>query len=160
MTTARRNLVIPERIRPSGVLGLTHPTQFAIEERPMAQPYQTYQDAAVARDGDTQDAIRQLKQKAGDMAETVADEGAKAMKAAGETAGDAFAATKRFVQDQPYVAIGAGAATPILWSVCRTTSNRAIGRCAGASSGCGPAGAKPIRPPADGLFVAGNRSVI
>jgi ElaB/YqjD/DUF883 family membrane-anchored ribosome-binding protein len=107
MTTARRNLVIPERIRPSGVLGLTHPTQFAIEERPMAQPYQTYQDAAVARDGDTQDAIRQLKQKAGDMAETVADEGAKAMKAAGETAGDAFAATKRFVQDQPYVAIGA-----------------------------------------------------
>lgn len=73
----------------------------------MGQPYQSYQDVADARAREGQDAIHQLKQKAGDMADTVASEGAKAMKAAGETAEDAFAATKRFVQDQPYVAIGA-----------------------------------------------------
>ncbi|MCC7252737.1 hypothetical protein [Hyphomicrobium sp.] len=70
----------------------------------MAQSYQSYQDTGA---GEAQDAIHQLKQRAGEAAETVAQEGQKALKAAGETAEDAFAATKRFVQDQPYVAIGA-----------------------------------------------------
>lgn len=73
----------------------------------MAQPYESYKSAAESRARETQDTLHQLKQKAGDMADTVADEGAKAMRAAGEKAEDAFAATKRFVQDQPYVAIGA-----------------------------------------------------
>ena len=73
----------------------------------MAQSYQSYQNAADARARESQDTLHQLKQKAGDMADQVAEEGAKAMKAAGDKAEDAFAATKRFVQDQPYVAIGA-----------------------------------------------------
>lgn len=73
----------------------------------MGQTYQSYQDAVEARAREGQESIRDLKQKAGDVADTVAAEGAKAVKAAGEKAEDAFAATKRFVQDQPYVAIGA-----------------------------------------------------
>lgn len=87
----------------------------------MGQPYQSYQDAADASAREGQDAIHQLKQKAGDMADSVANEGAKAMKAAGETAEDAYAATKRFVQDQPYVAIGtvvvAACAIGALWKL-------------------------------------------
>lgn len=73
----------------------------------MAQSYQSYQNASDARARENEDTLHQLKQKAGDMADSVAEEGARAMRAAGEKAEDAFAATKRFVQDQPYVAIGA-----------------------------------------------------
>ena len=73
----------------------------------MGQSFESYEGAPEARMREGQDAIHQLRQKAGEMAETAADEGAKAMRAAGETAEDAFAATKRFVQEQPYVAIGA-----------------------------------------------------
>mgnify|MGYP001067152479 CR=1 FL=1 len=73
----------------------------------MGQSYESYQGMADARAREAQDTIHQLKQKAGDVAESVADQGAKAMQAAGETAEDAFAATKRFVREQPYIAIGA-----------------------------------------------------
>ena len=64
-----------------------------------------------------------------DVADTVTTEGAKAMKAAGEKAEDAYAATKRFVQDQPYVAIGAvvvaACAVGALWRL--SSSRRAEG---------------------------------
>lgn len=73
----------------------------------MAQSYESYQSTAEARAGETAESIRQLKQKAGEAAEAAADQGERALKAAGETASDAFAATRRFVQEQPYVAIGA-----------------------------------------------------
>jgi ElaB/YqjD/DUF883 family membrane-anchored ribosome-binding protein len=73
----------------------------------MAQSYETYKSAAEARARESQETLHQLKQKAGDVADTVATEGAKAARIAGEKAEDAFAATKRFVQEQPYVAIGA-----------------------------------------------------
>lgn len=73
----------------------------------MAQSYESYQSTAEARTREAQDTIQGLKQKAGEAAETVAAEGQKALKAAGETAEDALAATKRFVREQPYVAIGA-----------------------------------------------------
>ena len=81
----------------------------------MAQSYQSYQNAADARARENEDTLHQLKQKAGDMADTVAEEGAKAMRAAGEKAEDAFSATKKFVQDQPYVAIGAVVVAACAW---------------------------------------------
>ncbi len=83
----------------------------------MAQSYQPHSSGieACAREG--QDTLQELRQKA----DAVADQGAKAMEAAGETAEHAFAATKRFVQDQPYVAIGAvivaGCALGALWKL-------------------------------------------
>lgn len=73
----------------------------------MAQSYESFQGTAEARAGETAESIRQLKQKAGEAAEAAADQGERALRAAEETASDAFAATKRFVQEQPYVAIGA-----------------------------------------------------
>jgi ElaB/YqjD/DUF883 family membrane-anchored ribosome-binding protein len=93
------------------------------------QSYQSYQDAADSRIREGQDTIRDLKQKAENVADTVTTEGAKAMKAAGEKAEDAYAATKRFVQDQPYVAIGAvvvaACAVGALWKL--SSSRRAEG---------------------------------
>lgn len=87
----------------------------------MAQSYPSHQDTADARMREGQDTIHQLKQKAGDVADTVVNEGGKAMKAAGESAENAFDATKRFVQDQPYIAIGAvvvaACAIGALWKV-------------------------------------------
>jgi ElaB/YqjD/DUF883 family membrane-anchored ribosome-binding protein len=83
----------------------------------MAQSYPSHPSAAEARARDSEDTFRELRQKAG----AVADEGAKAIEAAGEKAEHAFAATKRFVQDQPYVAIGAvivaGCALGALWKL-------------------------------------------
>lgn len=98
----------------------------------MAQSYESYQSTSEAREA--QDAVHQLRQKAGDAAGTVAREGQKALKAAGETAEDAFAATKRFVQEQPYVAIGAvvvaACALGALWkmSAARRDSSDLLGR--------------------------------
>jgi ElaB/YqjD/DUF883 family membrane-anchored ribosome-binding protein len=100
----------------------------------MAQSYESYQSTAEARARDAQDAVHQLRQKAGDAAETVAREGQKALKAAGETAEDAFTATKRFVREQPYVAIGAvvvaACALGALWkmSTARRDSSDLLGR--------------------------------
>ncbi|WP_072396159.1 hypothetical protein [Hyphomicrobium sp. CS1GBMeth3] len=73
----------------------------------MAQSYESYQNAAEQRAREANEAVHKLRQKAGEAAETAAREGEKALRAAGETAEDAFAATKRFVREQPYVAIGA-----------------------------------------------------
>ena len=96
----------------------------------MGQPYQSYQDAADQRAREGQDALQQFKQKAGEAAETVADQGQKAMRAANETAEDAIAATKRFVQEQPYVAIGAvvvaACALGALWKLSSSQRNPAL----------------------------------
>ncbi|MGE0023331.1 MAG: hypothetical protein AB7S70_06850 [Hyphomicrobium sp.] len=87
----------------------------------MGQTYQSYQDALEARAREAQEGTRTLKEKAEDVASTVADEGAKAMEAAGETASDAFDSTRRFVQEQPLLAIGAVAlvacAAGVLWKL-------------------------------------------
>ncbi|WP_295559680.1 hypothetical protein [uncultured Hyphomicrobium sp.] len=95
----------------------------------MGQTYQSYQDAVESRAREGQESIRNLKQKAEDVADTVATEGAKAVKAAGETASDAAAATKRFVQEQPYIAIGAvvvaACAIGALWKL--SSSRRSSG---------------------------------
>jgi ElaB/YqjD/DUF883 family membrane-anchored ribosome-binding protein len=75
--------------------------------------YDPYRNTAGARANvasDTEDAVHRLKQKAEDVADKVSAEGAKALKNAGETVEDAVTATKRFVQDQPLLALGAVAA--------------------------------------------------
>ena len=69
--------------------------------------YQTYQNK-VAEEGE--DAVRQIKRKAGEAVDTLSTEGARVMRDAGETAESAVEATKRFVQSQPLLAIGAVAA--------------------------------------------------
>lgn len=103
----------------------------------MAQTYKSYQDALETGAREGQDAIHQLKQKAGDVADQVATEGARVMRAAGETAEDAYTGTKRFVQEQPYVAIGAvvvaACALGALWklSQSRNRSNDLIDRLQG-----------------------------
>ncbi len=67
---------------------------------------QSYQPQQGNRSAEAQDAVHQLKNKAADAYDTVTTEGAKALRSAGETAENAIDATKRFVQEQPVVAIG------------------------------------------------------
>lgn len=59
---------------------------------------------------DAQDRIQRFKAKAGDTASAAVEEGAKVAKRAGEAAEDAVTATRRFVTEQPLVAIGVVAA--------------------------------------------------
>lgn len=72
----------------------------------MGQTYQSHQGKAEARASEAQDAVHQLKKKAEDAYDTVTTEGAKALKNASASAESAVDATKRFVQDQPVLAIG------------------------------------------------------
>lgn len=76
----------------------------------MAQSFESYQGNASARARDAQDTVQQLKNKAEDVADTVKTEGAKALKSAGESVDEAVSATKRFVQEQPLLALGVVAA--------------------------------------------------
>jgi ElaB/YqjD/DUF883 family membrane-anchored ribosome-binding protein len=69
--------------------------------------YEPYKSASAREDEDT---VRKLKQKAEEAAETVSTEGAKALKSAGQSVDEAVAATRRFVQEQPLLALGAVAA--------------------------------------------------
>ncbi len=82
---------------------------------------QSYQGASGARTSESQDAIHQLKRKAEDAYDTATTEGARALRNAGETAENAIDATKRFVQSQPLLAIGAVAvfacAVGALWKL-------------------------------------------
>lgn len=104
----------------------------------MAQSYQSYQDAAEARSREGQDALKQVRQKAGEAADTLATEGGKAMRAAGEAAEDAFAATRRFVREQPLVALGAAAvfacAVGALWKLSTRRDTDLLSRVSGAGS--------------------------
>ena len=67
---------------------------------------QTTQSQQGNRSSDAQDAVHQLKKKAEDAYDTVTTEGAKALKSASASAETAVDATKRFVQEQPVLAIG------------------------------------------------------
>ena len=73
----------------------------------MGQTNPSYQGATAA---ESEDAVHQLKRKAGEAVDTITTEGARAMRSAGETAETAIDATKRFVQSQPLLAIGTVAA--------------------------------------------------
>lgn len=88
----------------------------------MAQPYQSNFGATSPNTNETQDRVAQLKSKAedaaaaikskaSDAASTVASEGKKAYETAEQTAGDAYDATRRFVREQPLLAVGAAVAT-------------------------------------------------
>jgi TP901 family phage tail tape measure protein len=67
----------------------------------------SYQSQADDRTSAVEDRVQQFRKSAEDAAGTVAAEGAKALRSAGETAENAVDATKRFVQSQPLLAIGA-----------------------------------------------------
>lgn len=90
----------------------------------MAQSYQTTADT---RAGEVEDKVHKLKSQAEDVANTVATEGAKVLKNASETAEDALAATRRFVEAQPLLAIGAVAvvacAAGVLWKMAPARRN-------------------------------------
>ena len=75
----------------------------------MAQTQQprAHQSLADDRVNAVEEKVQQFKKSAEDAASTVATEGAKALRNAGETAENAIDATKRFVQSQPLLAIGA-----------------------------------------------------
>lgn len=76
---------------------------------------------------EAQDAVHQLKKRAEDAYDTVSTEGAKALKSASETAETAVESTKRFVRDQPLLAIGSvvafACAVGALWKLSSSRSN-------------------------------------
>jgi ElaB/YqjD/DUF883 family membrane-anchored ribosome-binding protein len=79
----------------------------------MGQAYEPYQSTSASRAtgaSEAEDTVHKLKQKAEDVADKVSAEGAKALKSAGESVDSAVSATKRFVQEQPLLALGAVAA--------------------------------------------------
>jgi len=87
-----------------------------------SQPYSSnFGSSASAAPNDLQDRVQQLKSKAEDVAGTMAAEGKKAYQAAEQTAEDAYDATRRFVRDQPVLAVGlaVGAAFAVgaLWKL-------------------------------------------
>ena len=71
---------------------------------------QSFEHAGQARPSDVQDKIQHLKSRAEDTANAALEEGTKVAKRAGEAAEDALTATRRFVEEQPLVAIGVVAA--------------------------------------------------
>jgi ElaB/YqjD/DUF883 family membrane-anchored ribosome-binding protein len=77
-----------------------------IKESHMAQSYESRAESLAS---EAQDRVQQLKSKAEDAANKVSREGARALKSAEETAENAYAATSRFVRDQPILAIGIAA---------------------------------------------------
>lgn len=92
----------------------------------MAQA-QSYQNAPGGSTNDLQDRVQQFKTKAEDAASTVAAEGKKAYEAAEQTAEDAYNATRRFVRDQPVLAVGAALtaafAIGALWKLSQARRN-------------------------------------
>jgi ElaB/YqjD/DUF883 family membrane-anchored ribosome-binding protein len=77
--------------------------------------------SASAAPSDLQDRVQQIKNKAEDVAGTMAEEGKKAYEAAEQTASDAYDATSRFVREQPVLAVslavGAAFAIGALWKL-------------------------------------------
>lgn len=67
---------------------------------------QSFEHVGERRTGEMQDNIQRFKRTAEDTAHAAAQEGRKVMNRAGEAAEDAYTATRRFVQEQPLVAIG------------------------------------------------------
>lgn len=93
----------------------------------MAQPYQSNFGAAAPAANDAQDRVQQLKAKAEEVANTVTAEGKKAYAAAEKTAEDAYDSTRRFVREQPVVAVGiavtAAFAIGALWKLTQARRN-------------------------------------
>ena len=87
----------------------------------------SYERRAEEMAGDAQDKVQQLKSKAEDAASQVAAEGKKALRAAEQTAENAYGATTRFVRDQPLLAIGIAAgfafAVGALWKTVSSRNN-------------------------------------
>lgn len=71
---------------------------------------QSFEHVGDSRPSDVQDKIQHLKTRAEDTANAALEEGTKVAKRAGEAAEDALTATRRFVEEQPLVAIGVVAA--------------------------------------------------
>ncbi|HRN83702.1 MAG TPA: hypothetical protein PK857_02690 [Hyphomicrobium sp.] len=71
---------------------------------------QSFEHVGESRSSDVQDKIQHLKARAEDTANAALEEGTKVAKRAGEAAEDALTATRRFVEEQPLVAIGVVAA--------------------------------------------------
>lgn len=71
---------------------------------------QSFEHVGESRSSDVQDKIQHLKTRAEDTANAALEEGTKVAKRAGEAAEDALTATRRFVEEQPLVAIGVVAA--------------------------------------------------
>lgn len=71
---------------------------------------QSYERVGEGRTGDVRDNIQHIKSKAEDAAQYAAEEGARVARRAGEAAEDAYTATRRFVKEQPLVAVGVVAA--------------------------------------------------
>lgn len=67
---------------------------------------QSFENPGQNRSSDLQDKLQRFKQTAEETANTAAEEGAKVARRAGEAAEDAYTATRRFVTEQPLVAIG------------------------------------------------------
>ncbi len=71
---------------------------------------QSFENPGQNRSGDLQEKLQRFKQTAEETGNMAAEEGAKVARRAGEAAEDAYAATRRFVEEQPLVAIGIVAA--------------------------------------------------
>ena len=82
---------------------------------------EAYQSSTESRSGELRDKVQQVKDKAEQAASDLADQGAKALRQAEQTAVDAYSSTKRFVQEQPLLAIGVTAAAALavgaLWKL-------------------------------------------
>lgn len=85
----------------------------------MAQAYQRPDQR------DAEDKIREFTNRAGDAANMAAAEGAKAYKAVEQGAEDAYAATRKFVEEQPLLALaGATAFAFALGALWKATPSR------------------------------------
>ncbi len=93
----------------------------------MVQSNPSHPSTPGARPGESPDAVRQLKRKAEEALDTATAEGARALRNAGEQAESAIDATRRFVQSQPLLAIGAVAviacAVGVLWRLAPARRN-------------------------------------
>ncbi|HEX2840792.1 hypothetical protein [Hyphomicrobium sp.] len=93
----------------------------------MVQSNPSYQSTSGTRPGESPDAVHQLKRKAEEALDAAATEGGRALRSAGEQAESAIEATRRFVQSQPLLAIGAVAAfacaVGVLWKLAPARRN-------------------------------------
>lgn len=89
----------------------------------MAQPYQNFP----GQTQEPQDRIEQLKTRATDAAETAVEEGRKAYQTAERKAGDAYDATRDFVNERPLAAVGIAVGTAFaigaLWKLSQSRRN-------------------------------------
>lgn len=89
----------------------------------MAQPHQEFP----GNTEETKDRIEQFKARASEAAETAAEEGRKVYQSAERKAGDAYDATRDFVNERPLaavgIAVGAAFAIGALWKLAQSRRN-------------------------------------